>query len=66
LRRALLAKLETAAPAWAGAIRNRTGIHGRSEPPRDVASAWTWRQLNDELDRRSSVSLETLQGKSEN
>ena len=65
LRRALLAKLETAAPAWAGAIRNRTGIHGRSEPPRDVASAWTWRQLNDELDRRSSVSLETLQGKNE-
>src|SRR2546430_1800667 len=65
LRRALLAKLETAAPAWAGAIRNRTGIHGRSEPPRDAASAWTWRQLNDELDRRSSVSLETLHGKSE-
>src|SRR5882757_1802089 len=65
LRRALLAKLETAAPAWSGAIRNRTGIHGRSEPPRDAASAWTWRQLNDELDRRSSVSLETLQRKSE-
>jgi very-short-patch-repair endonuclease len=65
LRRALLAKLETAAPTWAGAIRNRTGVHGRGEPPRDVASAWTWRQLNDELDRRASVSLEALQGKSE-
>jgi very-short-patch-repair endonuclease len=65
LRRALLAKLETAAPAWAGAIRNRTGVHGRSEPPRDAASAWTWRQLNDELDRRAGVSLETLQAKSE-
>jgi very-short-patch-repair endonuclease len=65
LRRALLAKLETAAPAWAGAIRNRTGVHGRGEPPRDVASAWTWRQLNDELDRRASVSLEALQAKSE-
>src|SRR6266404_3746061 len=65
LRRALLAKLETAAPAWAGAIRNRTGVHGRGEPPRDVASAWTWRQLNDELDRRSSISLEALQAKSE-
>jgi very-short-patch-repair endonuclease len=65
LRRALLAKLETAAPAWAGAIRNRTGVHGRGEPPRDVASAWTWRQLNDELDRRSSVSLEALQAKNE-
>jgi very-short-patch-repair endonuclease len=65
LRRALLAKLETAAPAWAGAIRNRVGVHGRGEPPRDAASAWTWRQLNDELDRRASVSLEVLQAKSE-
>ena len=65
LRRALIAKLETAAPAWAAAIRNRTGVHGRGEPPRDPASAWTWRQLNDELDRRASVSLEALQTKSE-
>jgi very-short-patch-repair endonuclease len=65
LRRTLLAKLETAAPAWAGAIRNRSGVHGRGEPPRDAASAWTWRQLNDELDRRGSVSLEALQAKTE-
>ena len=65
LRRALIARLETAAPAWAAAIRNRTGVHGRGEPPRDPVSAWTWRQLNDELDRRASVSLETLQTKSE-
>jgi hypothetical protein len=65
LRRALLAKLETAVPSWAGAIRNRTGVHGRGEPPRDVAAAWTWRLLNDELDRRSGVSLEALQAKGE-
>src|SRR6266852_3950431 len=65
LRRALLAKLETAAPAWSAAIRNRTDVHGRGEPPRDAISAWTWRQLNDELDRRASVSLEALQAKSE-
>ena len=65
LRRSLLAKLETAAPAWAGAIRNRAGVHGRGEPPREAASAWTWRQLNDELDRRSGVLLEVLQAKSE-
>jgi very-short-patch-repair endonuclease len=65
LRRALLLRLETAAPAWAGAIRNRTGVHGRGEPPRDATSAWIWRQLNDELDRRASVSLEALQTKSE-
>ena len=65
LRRNLLAKLESAAPAWAGAIRNRTGIHGRGEPPHDAAAAWTWRQLNDELDRRASVSLEALQSRNE-
>jgi very-short-patch-repair endonuclease len=65
LRRALLVKLESAAPAWAGAIRNRTGAHGKGEPLRDPASAWTWRQLNDELDRRANVSIESLQAKSE-
>jgi very-short-patch-repair endonuclease/DNA polymerase III delta prime subunit len=65
LRRALLTRLESAAPAWAGAIRNRTAIHGRGEPPRDPAAAWTWRQLNDELDRRATLSLEALQTKGE-
>jgi very-short-patch-repair endonuclease len=65
LRRALLTKLESAAPAWAGAIRNRNGVHGRGEAPHDAASAWTWRQLHDELDRRGSVSMEALQAKSE-
>src|SRR5260370_977603 len=65
LRPALLPKLEGAAPGWAGVIRNRTGVHGRGEPPRDPAAAWTWRQLNDELDRRAGVSLEALQTKSE-
>src|SRR5882762_9708256 len=65
LRRALLTKLESAAPSWAAAIRNRTGAHGRGDPPRDPAAAWTWRQLNDELDRRAAVSLEALQTRSE-
>jgi very-short-patch-repair endonuclease len=65
LRRALLSKLESAAPAWAAAIRNRTSVHGRGEPPRDPAAAWVWRQLNDELDRRAGVSLEAIQSKIE-
>src|SRR5438874_2160655 len=65
LRRALLSKLESAAPAWAAAVRNRTGAHGKGEPPRDPAAAWIWRQLNDELDRRAEMSLETLQSKIE-
>src|SRR2546428_12225425 len=66
LRRLLLTKLERAAPSWAAAIRNRTGAPGRGEPPRDPAAAWTWRQLNDELDRRASVSLEPRHPKREN
>jgi very-short-patch-repair endonuclease len=65
LRRSLLAKLESAAPAWASAIRTRTSVHGRGETPRDPEGAWTWRQLHDELDRRAGVSLEALQAKSE-
>src|SRR5215831_5164834 len=65
LRRALLSKLETAAPAWAAAIRNRNGVHGKGEPLRDPAAAWIWRQLNDELDRRAEASLEVLQSKIE-
>jgi very-short-patch-repair endonuclease/DNA polymerase III delta prime subunit len=65
LRRSLLSKLESAAPAWAAAIRNRSGLHGKGEPPRDPAAAWIWRQLNDELDRRAEASLEGLQSKIE-
>ncbi|HET7149883.1 MAG TPA: AAA domain-containing protein [Candidatus Acidoferrum sp.] len=65
LRRSLLTKLESAAPAWATAIRNRTSVHGRGEPPHDPPAAWIWRQLNDELDRRAGISLEALQSKIE-
>src|SRR5438477_901713 len=65
LRRALLTKLEGAAPAWARVIRDRTGVNGRGEPPRDPAAAWLSRQLNAELARRAGVSLEGLQTKSE-
>jgi very-short-patch-repair endonuclease/DNA polymerase III delta prime subunit len=59
-RRALLAKLDSAAPMWANAIRNRTGVHSTAQPPGECAAAWRWRQLNDELDRRASTSLEYL------
>jgi very-short-patch-repair endonuclease len=65
LRRTLLGKMESAAPAWAAAIRNRKGIHGRREVPGDASSAWLWRQISDELDRRAGVALESLQTNSE-
>lgn len=60
-RKELLARLETVAPVWASAIRNRVGPHAEAQPPGNVAAAWRWRQLNDELDRRGNVRLEDLQ-----
>jgi very-short-patch-repair endonuclease len=61
LRKELLSSLERTAPAWAIAIRSRSGVHGQSAPPGDPAEAWTWRQLHDELEKRARVSLEELQ-----
>ena len=60
-RRALLRRLEAAAPMWAAAIRERREPHNGAELPGDASSAWLWRQLNDELERRAAVSLEALQ-----
>jgi len=61
LRRSLLAKLERVAPAWALAVEERRSPHDLGEPPGDPESAWTWRQLDDELDRRGSQSLDAIQ-----
>ncbi|HEY7358583.1 MAG TPA: AAA domain-containing protein, partial [Ktedonobacterales bacterium] len=62
-RQALLAKLETSAPAWAAAIRERAGIHGEPELPGDPHAAWAWRQLDDVLERRAKQSLADLQAR---
>jgi very-short-patch-repair endonuclease len=60
-RNVLLARLESAAPAWAEAIRARTGAHASANVPGDPSQAWTWRQIQGELDRRASVSIDELQ-----
>jgi hypothetical protein len=60
-RRALLESLANLAPAWASAIENRVAQHSNAQLPGDPHSAWEWRQLHDELERRASVSLERLQ-----
>lgn len=60
-RNVLLARLETAAPAWAAAIRARTGAHASATVPGDPSQAWTWRQIQSELDHRASVSIDELQ-----
>jgi very-short-patch-repair endonuclease len=64
-RNSLLKKLEAAASSWAAAIRNRSGAHGQEQPPGDPETAWIWRQLVQELERRASVSLEQLQEKND-
>ncbi len=61
VRVALLTKINTHAPAWASAIQTRLLKHGGIQPPGNPESAWEWRQLHDELERRASVSLEDLQ-----
>jgi len=60
-RNVLLARLETAAPAWAAAIRARAGAHANANVPGDPSQAWIWRQIQSELDRRASVSIDELQ-----
>ena len=60
-RNFLLARLESAGPAWAEAIRARTGAHANANPTGDPAQAWTWSQIQGELDRRASVSIDELQ-----
>ena len=61
MRRELLHRLEVSAPAWANEIRDRHPPHNSQNLPGDAETAWMWRQLNDELNRRQQVSLNTLQ-----
>ena len=65
LRNTLLKKISMTAPAWASAIKGRQAGYDGLQPAGDPESAWEWRQLNDELERRASVSLEDLQEKIE-
>ena len=54
-REELLNALETVAKRWAEAIRSRAGAHHFPTVPGDVLDAWRWRQLRQELDRRSAL-----------
>lgn len=60
-RRALLEKLGEAAPAWASAIANRVEPHHGQVLPGDPSTAWTWRQLHEELERRHALDAQALQ-----
>jgi len=60
-REELLKRLEETAPGWADAIRKRIGIHGNPELPGDPEKAWIWRQLYEEILRRTQVDIQKLQ-----
>jgi very-short-patch-repair endonuclease len=64
-RRELLQKLGATAPAWAAMIEGRRGAHGSPFAPKDIDDAWKWRQLADELDRRSRLDERALAGRME-
>ena len=59
-RQTLLTKLRAAAPAWSDAIAARHPPHDAPRPPGDVATAWTWRQLQQELDLRAALDEQAL------
>jgi very-short-patch-repair endonuclease len=60
-RRTLLNKVEAAAPQWAAQIRERVPPHNADTLPGNPKTAWRWRQLNDELDRRATDSVDAIQ-----
>ena len=53
--------LRQSAPGWAEAIERRAPPHQKEQPPGDARRAWFWAQLNQEIDRRSALSISELQ-----
>ena len=49
------------APDWAKAIKNREGIHGSSNVPKDIELAWKWHQLNNQINRINSYDPNLIQ-----
>jgi very-short-patch-repair endonuclease len=54
-RTALLKDLSVSAKAWAQAIHSRVGRHSSAKLPGADTTAWKWRQLHDELERRAAL-----------
>jgi very-short-patch-repair endonuclease len=60
-RKELFQKLEQGAKEWSQLLRYRTpGFDGPLHESRDPHAAWRWRQLNDELFRRSELDAERI------
>ncbi|MCX6178621.1 MAG: AAA domain-containing protein [Chlorobiales bacterium] len=60
-RAALASRLALVAPGWAEQIIQRIPPHHQASAPGDIPSAWTWRQLHDELLERDKLDAQQLQ-----
>ena len=56
-----LQAIETVAPIWADAIRNRQGIHGDTVCPQSIEDAWKWKQFVGIIEDITSEPFEELQ-----
>ncbi len=60
LRRDLLSRLSTVAPAWAEALSRRLPPHDATSEPGGIDDAWLWRQLSQQLEERDNACVEDL------
>lgn len=54
-RKELIERLSHSAPGWANAIHRRIAGHGSASIPGDPVTAWRWKQLQQELVRRTEL-----------
>ncbi|MBQ8682276.1 MAG: AAA family ATPase [Selenomonadales bacterium] len=62
-RHEMLSKIESVAPQWASAIRNREDIHGSRKVPDTIEDAWKWKQLSGFIDKLMQAPFNELQDK---
>ncbi|MFZ4763840.1 MAG: AAA domain-containing protein, partial [Roseimicrobium sp.] len=59
----LLQRLEKDATVLADLIRRRVAPHDQTLAPGDIMQAWAWRQMHDELQKRSALPLNQHQAR---
>lgn len=57
----ILSLIKNVAPEWADLIKNRVGIHGEAEAPKNITEAWKWKQFSAAIDEITAMPFEELQ-----
>jgi very-short-patch-repair endonuclease/superfamily I DNA/RNA helicase len=60
-RSGLIGRLRLVAPGWAEYLASRIEPHHGAQVPGDASTAWTWRQLHDELVERDKIDVQDIQ-----